>query len=106
MIYIEIFQYICSVISKTMKQMYDKNETKAIAKKRYSFKKGYLQVTLSQKKEVREKLMSALKISRLTYFSSLLNGGIIDISMTKYEKISAVFSEYNIIDIWDVSPLN
>lgn len=48
--YIEIFQYICSVISKTMKQMYDKNETKAIAKKRYSFKKGYLQVTLSQKK--------------------------------------------------------
>lgn len=30
--------------------MYAKNETKAIAKKRYSFKKGFLQVTLSQKK--------------------------------------------------------
>ncbi|WP_291528569.1 hypothetical protein [Bacteroides sp. UBA939] len=89
-----------------MKQMYDKNETNAIAKKRYSFKKGYLQVTLSQKREVRDKLMSALKISRLTYFSSLLNGGIVDISMTKYEKINAVFLEYNILDVWDISSLN
>lgn len=86
--------------------MYDKIETKAIAKKRYSFKKGYLQVTLSQKKEVREKLMSALKISRLTYFSSLLNNGIVDISMTKFEKINAVFSEYNILDVWETTPLN
>ncbi len=93
-------------ISKSMKQMYDKNETNAIAKKRYSFKKGYLQVTLSQKREVRDKLMSALKISRLTYFSSLLNGGIVDISMTKYEKINAVFLEYNILDVWDISSLN
>lgn len=50
--------------------------------------------------------MSALKISRLTYFSSLLNGGIIDISLPKYEKISAVFGEYNILDVWDISPLN
>ena len=41
--------------------MYDKNETKAIAKKRYSFKKGYLQVTLSQKKEVREMVLPLLK---------------------------------------------
>lgn len=86
--------------------MYDKIETNAIAKKRYSFKKGYLQVTLSQKKEVREKLMDALKISRLTYFSSLLNKGIVDISMTKFEKINAVFQECNIEDVWEVSPLN
>lgn len=86
--------------------MYDKNETKAIAKRRYSFKKGYLQVTLSQKQEVREKLMSALKISRLTYFSYLLNAGIVDISLTKYEAISSVFADYNILEVWDVTPID
>ena len=36
--------------------MYKEIETHAIAKKRYYFKKGYRQVTIGQKDEVREKL--------------------------------------------------
>ena len=39
-----------------MQQMYKENTTKAIAKKRYSFRKGYLQVTLKDRDELREEL--------------------------------------------------
>lgn len=48
--------------------MYKEIETPAIAKKRYYFKKGYRQVTIAQKDEVRRILMSALNITRYTYF--------------------------------------
>lgn len=87
-----------------MEQMYEENGKKTIAKKRYYFKKGYTQVTLAQKEEVRQQLMSALGISRLNYFSSILNKGIVDISMSKYESINTVFQEYGINEVWEIEP--
>lgn len=81
--------------------MYGKIGKETIAKTRYSFKKGYLQVTIAQKHEVREKLMKVLGITRLTYFSSILNAGITDIGISKYKGISDVFNEYGITDVWD-----
>ena len=41
-----------------MQQMYNKTRTCAIAKKRYSFKKAYLQVSLEEK----DKLKNDLKV--------------------------------------------
>lgn len=81
--------------------MYGKIGKKAIAKTRYSFKKGYLQVTIAQKHEVREKIMKVLGITRLTYFSSIMNAGIVDISISKHKGITDVFKEYGIFNIWD-----
>ena len=86
--------------------MYKEIETPAIAKKRYYFKKGYRQVTIAQKDEVRRILMSALNITRYTYFSHLLNTGIVDISMSKYEVITAILQKYGVTDIWDIVPEN
>lgn len=92
--------------SNHTKQMYKEIETPAIAKKRYYFKKGYRQVTIAQKDEVRRILMSALNITRYTYFSHLLNNGIVDISMSKYEVITAILQKYGVTDIWDIVPEN
>ena len=49
--------YICTVISKLLQQMYNKTRTPAIAKKRYSFKKGYLQVSLEDKDKLKSDLI-------------------------------------------------
>ena len=84
--------------------MYTKSGNKAIAKKRYSFRKGYLQCTLAQKKELREKLMATLAIKGRTYFSTVLNKGILNISISYYEAINSVFHEYGITDIWETTP--
>ena len=40
--------------------MYKKDETCTIAKKRYSFKKGSLQVAIGDKKEIQNKLLELL----------------------------------------------
>lgn len=90
--------------SNYTKQMYKEIETPAIAKKRYYFKKGYRQVTIAQKDEVRKNLMSALSITRYTYFSHLLNNGIVDITMSKYEVITHILQKYGVTDIWDIVP--
>ena len=82
--------------------MYKEIETPAIAKKRYYFKKGYRQVT--QKDEVRKNLMHALGITRYTYFSHLLNSGIVDITMSKYEVITDILQRYGVVDIWEIVP--
>ena len=82
--------------------MYKEIEPKTIAKKRYSFKKGYLQITIADKKEFKKRLMSVLQISRPTYFSCLLTNGIANISKDKYDEVSSLFQEYNITDVWTV----
>ena len=84
--------------------MYKEIETPAIAKKRYYFKKGYRQVTIAQKDEVRKNLMHALGITRYTYFSHLLNSGIVDITMSKYEVITDILQRYGVVDIWEIVP--
>lgn len=86
-----------------MKQMYKEIKTPAIAKKRYSFKRGYLQIILADKNNVKSELMQALGISRNSYFSTLLNSGILDISITKYNHITAIFNRYGIQEVWEIS---
>ena len=85
--------------------MYKENTTKAIAKKRYSFRKGYLQVTLKDRDELREELKSILRITQRSYFYSVMNSGIIDISLPRYEAINQAFARRNITDVWDITEL-
>lgn len=85
--------------------MYKKDKKTAIAKTRYSFKKGYMQVSIGEKEKLREELKSILGISGRTYFSTILNAGIVDISLTKYELINQAFARRNITDVWDITEL-
>ena len=83
-----------------MEQMYKEIEKKTIAKTRYSFKKGFMQVSIGEKDALKKELMSILGISGRTYFSTILNSGIVDISLTKYELINRAFARRGITDVW------
>lgn len=48
--------------------------------------------------------MEKLKISSFPYFSSILNNGIVDITIYKYELISDIFQRHGITDIWETEP--
>lgn len=85
--------------------MYDNSITPAIAKKRYSFKKGYLQISLAKKSALKADLMVVLNNPSKFYFSTKLNKGIIDISVTLYEAISKVFASYDITDCWEITEM-
>lgn len=85
--------------------MYKEITTKAIAKKRYSFRKGYLQVTLKDRDELREELKRILRITQRSYFYSVMNSGILDISLPRYEAINQAFARRNITDVWDITEL-
>lgn len=85
--------------------MYKKHRKTAIAKIRYSFKKGYLQVPIGEKEKVRDELKNILGISGRTYFSTILNSGIENISLPKYEAINQAFARRNITDVWDITEL-
>ena len=75
-----------------MEQMYNNLSKTSIAKTRYRFRKGYLQVTLSDKKEVQRELMQVLGTADRAYFSQLLNKGIVNISLPRYEAINHIFA--------------
>lgn len=85
--------------------MYKKERKTAIAKTRYSFKKGYMQVPIGEKDRVREELKNILGIRGRNYFSTILNAGIIDISLPKYELINQAFARLNITDVWTIKEL-
>lgn len=85
--------------------MYKENENKPIAKKRYFFRKGYRQLRLDQKDEVKKQLMEKLKIGSFPYFSTVLHRGIADITVYKYELISDIFRQHGITDVWETEPL-
>lgn len=85
--------------------MYKENTTKAIAKKRYSFRKGYLQVTLKDRDELREELKKILRITQRSYFYNVMNNGIVDISLPRFEAINQAFARRNITDVWDITEL-
>lgn len=85
--------------------MYKKRRKTTIAKTRYSFKKGYLQVPIGEKDKVRDELKRILGISGRTYFSTILNSGIENISLPKYEAINQAFARRNITDVWDITEL-
>lgn len=81
--------------------MYNKITIPAMTKSRYFFKKGYSQLQVGQKSEARKKLIKALGIKNNSYFSVLLHRGIYDITIYKYNIVTAVFAEYGIKDVWD-----
>lgn len=85
--------------------MYNKSRTCAIAKKRYSFKKGYLQVSLEEKDKLKSDLIEVLNNPSRSYFSRKLNNGIIDISVTLFSAITAVFEKYDIKDCWTIEDI-
>ena len=100
--------------------MYKEIGKTAIAKTRYSFKKGFMQVSIGEKSAVKNELMkvlgitgrtgekSAVKnelmkvlgITGRTYFSTVLNAGIMDISISKYQAITHLFARRGITDVW------
>ena len=88
-----------------MQQMYNKTRTCAIAKKRYSFKKGYLQVSLEEKDKLKNDLKVVLNNTSRSYFSKKLNSGIIDISVTLFTAITNVFQKYAITDCWTIEDI-
>ena len=89
-----------ATIKITMEQMYNNLQKKAIAKIRYKFKKGYLQVSLADKKEVQRELMQVFGTESKVYFSQLLNIGIVNIRLPHYEAINHIFARRGITDVW------
>lgn len=82
--------------------MYKKNAMQAIAKKRYSFKKGYMQVQLADRNAVRKELMSILGIRYSNYLSRMLSEGITNISLDRYDAITRAFARRGISDVWTI----
>ena len=85
--------------------MYKEIGKTAIAKTRYSFKKGFMQVSIGEKYAVKKELMDILGISGRTYFSTVLNAGILDISISKYQAITNLFARRGITDVWDTEEI-
>lgn len=88
-----------------MEQMYNNSSKTSIAKIRYRFRKGYLQVSLADKNEVRQELMQALGTQDKAYFSQLMNGGIVNISLPRYESINHIFARRGITDVWETEEI-
>ena len=65
---------------------------------KYSFKRGYNQVPQGKAKEVREKIVKALGLTKASFYPRL-RGEIIP-KITEYKIIESIFSEYDITDIW------
>lgn len=88
-----------------MEQIYNNVRKSTIAKIRYRFRRGYLQVSLADKNEVRQELMQALGTQDKAYFSQLMNGGIVNISLPRYESINHIFARRGITDIWETEEI-
>ena len=97
------FSFLC--IETIFRQMYNTDSKLTIAKTRYKFRKGYLQVSLADKKELRQELMQVLGISSLPYFSVILNSGIIDVSLPRFEAVNKIFARRNITDVWEITEI-
>ena len=96
-----LYNYIfAAIIQTSMEQMYNNLQKKAIAKTRYKFRKGYLQVSLREKNEVRQELMQVFGTADKAYFSQLLNKGIVNIRLPHYEAINHIFARRGITDVW------
>lgn len=86
-------------------QMYKEKDLKSITKMRYFFRKGYMQLRLDQKKQARAELIEALNITGRSYFSQLLNHGILDITIYKYNLVTSIFAKYGITDVWETKEI-
>lgn len=83
--------------------MYNNSTTKTIAKKRYYFKKGYLQVSLADKDALKSELIAILGNPSVSYFSTKLNKGIVNIPHPLFMSINELFERYGITDVWDIA---
>ncbi len=88
-----------------MEQNYNKVREKKIAKIRYRFKRGYLQVTLSDKAEVQRELMELIGTTDRAYLSRVLRDGFINISLPRYEAINHIFARRGITDVWETEEI-
>lgn len=101
-----LYNYIFAAKIKTsMEQMYKNYRKKTIAKIRYKFRKGYLQLSLGEKKEVQRELMQVFGTEDKAYFSQLLNKGIVNIRLPHYEAINHIFARRGITDVWDTEEI-
>jgi len=66
---------------------------------KFSFKKGYQQVQQKDAKEVRQKIMTALKLTSRRSWGLRLNGEI-EPKVSEAQSIEEIFNEYGITDIW------
>ena len=64
-----------------------------------------MQVSIGEKGAVRKELMDVLGITGRTYFSTVLNAGILDISISKYQAITNLFARRGITDVWDTEEI-
>ncbi len=67
--------------------------------KKFSFKKGFDQVQQKDVSEVKNKIMSALKIKTRAAWKYRLNGNT-EPKVSEAAAIESIFSEFGITDIW------
>ena len=77
-------------------------ETCEIAKKRYSFKKAYGMVPLSQAKRVKSELMAVLQLKHPGSWRNALNKGYISPRLESYIAVNDIFKKYNILEPWEI----
>ena len=66
---------------------------------KFSFKRGWSQVKLSDAPVVKRKIMRAIKIkSRNAFYERLC--GKVEHRITEYQSIEKIFAEYGITDVW------
>lgn len=66
---------------------------------KFSFKRGFSQLTIRDVKSARKELMEALGIGTRAGFLKRLKGEV-EPKASEVEKIEAVFEKYGIVDIW------
>ena len=66
---------------------------------KFSFQRGYNQIQIQHKNEVKMKIMRALKITTPTSWYQRLNGNV-EPRISEARKIEAIFARYGIKDIW------
>lgn len=65
----------------------------------FSFKKGLSQVSEEKRNEVKESIMTSLKIgSKMAWYNRL--NGLVEPRISEAKKIERIFLNYNITDIW------
>lgn len=68
---------------------------------RFSYQRGYNQVQLQNKNEVKRKIMRALKITTPPSWYARLNGNI-EPRVSEAKAIETIFGKYGIKDVWGV----
>lgn len=65
----------------------------------FSFEKGYVQLSIQQRKEVKKEVMDSLNLKSRRGWSDRLRG-IVEPKISEYRKIESIFKKRGIKDIW------